>query len=161
MTDHSYGLPIARGVSMADIARQQKEIDAVNARFAGEFRVFKGIEANILADGSFDLRPDERTQFEFVVASPHSALRKTEDQTARMVAATRGSSVAILGHPRGRVFNTRPGIAADWRQVFEIAAERRVAIELDGNWHRQDLDYELARLALAAGFILSLEREDH
>jgi histidinol phosphatase-like PHP family hydrolase len=161
ITDHSHGLPIARGVSMADVARQQQEIDALNARFGHRFRIFKGIEANILGDGSLDLSPDERKVFEFVVASPHSLLRKTVDQTARMLAATGAQSVAILGHPRGRVFNTRPGITADWLRVFEVAARRRVAIEIDGNWHRQDLDYELARHALDAGCIFALDSDGH
>jgi putative hydrolase len=161
ITDHSYGLPVARGVTMANIVRQHSEIDALNAQLGEEFRVFKGIEANILVDGSLDLQPDERAVFEFVVASPHSQLRKSEDQTARMVGATGAAGVAILGHPRGRVFNTRPGITADWSRVFELAAKRRVAIELDGNWHRQDLDFELARHALDAGCIFALDSDAH
>lgn len=161
ITDHSYGLPIAGGVSMADIARQHKEIDKLNAKLGRRFRIFKGIEANILADGALDLQPDEREVFEFVVASPHSVLRRTHDQTARMVAAVRASGVAILGHPRGRMFNSRPGVAADWFEVFEIAAKRRVAVELDGNWHRQDIDYELARHALDAGCLFALDSDAH
>ena len=161
MTDHSYGLPIAGGVSMADVVRQQKEIDRLNSRFEGRFRIFKGIEANILADGALDVQPEERTVFEFVVASPHSVLRRTHDQTARMLAAVRAPGVAILGHPRGRMFNSRPGVSADWRRVFEAAAERQVAIELDGNWHRQDIDYELARHALDAGCIFALDSDAH
>jgi histidinol phosphatase-like PHP family hydrolase len=161
ITDHSYGLPIARGVTMADIARQHREIDALNARYEGSFRVFKGIEANILLDGNLDLQPDERAMFEFVVASPHSQLRRSEDQTARMLGAVRGASVAILGHPRGRMYNKRPGITADWDRVFEEAATRRVAIELDGNWHRQDIDFVLARRALQAGCIFALDSDAH
>jgi histidinol phosphatase-like PHP family hydrolase len=161
ITDHSYGLPVARGVAMADIVRQHSEVDELNARLGGAFRVFKGIEANILADGNLDLELDERAVFEFVVASPHSQLRKSDDQTARMLAATGAAGVAILGHPRGRVFNTRPGISADWPRVFELAAKRRVAIELDGNWHRQDLDFELARHALDAGCIFALDSDAH
>ena len=69
-----------------------------------------------------------------------------------MLKATGAAGVAILGHPRGRVFNTRPGITA---------ASRRVAIEIDGNWHRQDLDYELARHALDAGCIFALDSDAH
>ncbi len=161
ITDHSYGLPIARGISMADAIAQHKEIDALNAKFAGRFRVFKGIEANILADGSLDLSASERSQFEFVVASPHSQLRRTDDQTSRMLGAVKGSGVTILGHPRGRVYNSRPGVNADWLRVFEAAAERRVAIELDGNWHRQDIDFELARIALDAGCLFALDSDAH
>ncbi len=161
MTDHSYGLPIARGISMTDAGRQHQEIDKLNATLAGRFRVFKGIEANILSDGSLDLKPSERSCFEFVVASPHSQLRRTEDQTSRMLGAVMSAGVAILGHPRGRVFNTRPGVSADWRRVFEAAAKRRVAIELDGNWHRQDIDFELARVALDAGCVFALDSDAH
>ena len=161
ITDHSYGLPIARGVSMADVVRQHAEIDQLNAKLEGRFRIFKGIEANILADGNLDLQPDERAVFEFVVASPHSLLRRPEDQTARMVAATGGAGVTILGHPRGRVFNSRAGVRADWSRVFELASKRRVAIELDGNWHRQDIDFELARYALDAGCIFALDSDAH
>jgi len=161
ITDHSYGLPIARGISMAKAARQWTEIDALNAKLRGAFRVFKGIEANILADGSLDVRPDERALFEFVVASPHSLLRRTEDQTVRMVNAVKAPGVAILGHPRGRMFNSRPGITANWDAVFEAAATRGVAIELDGNWHRQDIDYLLAARALEAGCLFALDSDAH
>lgn len=161
ITDHSYGLPIAGGISMTDAVAQHLEIDRLNARLAGRFRVFKGIEANILADGNLDLQPSERSVFEFVVASPHSLLRRTEDQTRRMLAAVNAPGVAILGHPRGRVFNSRPGVKADWLRVFEVAAKRRVAIELDGNWHRQDIDFELARHARNAGCIFALDSDAH
>ena len=161
ITDHSYGLPIARGMSMTDALEQHREIDRLNATLAGRFRVFKGIEANILADGNLDLQPAERSAFEFVVASPHSQLRRPEDQTARMLAAVSASGVAMLGHPRGRVFNSRPGVSADWSRVFAAAAKRRVAIELDGNWHRQDIDFELARPALDAGCIFALDSDAH
>jgi histidinol phosphatase-like PHP family hydrolase len=161
ITDHSYGLPIARGVTMADIPRQHHEIDELNSSYDGAFRVFKGIEANILADGSLDLQPDERALFEFVVASPHSLLRRSDDQTARVLGAVRGVSVTILGHPRGRIYNSRPGITADWDRVFEEASKRRVAIELDGNWHRQDIDFALARRALQAGCIFALDSDAH
>ncbi len=161
ITDHSYGLPIARGISMEKAARQWTEIDALNARLKGSFRVFKGIEANILVDGSLDVQPDERALFEFVVASPHSQLRRKEPQTTRMVNAVKSPGVAILGHPRGRMFNSRPGIAADWDAVFAQAAKRGVAIELDGNWHRQDIDYRLAERALAAGCIFALDSDAH
>lgn len=161
VTDHSYGLPIARGISMTAAARQHKEIDDLNAKLEGTFRIFKGIEANILADGNLDLQAEERAAFDFVVASPHSLLRRPEPQTARMVAAVRGPSVAILGHPRGRMFNSRAGVIADWSRVFKVAAERQVAVELDGNWHRQDLDFELARVALDAGCLFALDSDAH
>ena len=161
VTDHSYGLPIARGMSMQDALLQHREIDALNERLDGRVRVYKGVEANILADGSLDLSVDERRVFDYVIASPHSALRKEHDQTGRMLAAVRGPGVAILGHPQGRMFNARPGVAADWEQVFVEAARLRVAVEIDGNWHRQDVDYELAAMALDAGCLFALDSDAH
>jgi histidinol phosphatase-like PHP family hydrolase len=161
ITDHSYGLPIARGMSMEDVGRQHREVDRLNKRFAGEFRVFKGIEANILPDGELDLQPAERGAFEFVVASPHSQLRRDHDQTSRMLGAVQQPGVAILGHPQGRMYNSRPGVSADWPRVFANAAKRGVAIEIDGNWHRQDVHYGLARQALEAGCIFALDSDAH
>jgi putative hydrolase len=161
ITDHSYGLPVARGMTMDAVTRQHREIDRLNAQLAGRFRIFKGIEANILADGELDLQPDERRVFEFVVASPHSMLRRDHDQTSRMLGAVRQPGVAILGHPQGRMFNNRAGVVADWPRVFAEAARRRVAIEIDGNWHRQDIHYVLAREALEAGCLFALDSDAH
>ena len=161
ITDHSYGLPVARGMSMDAVARQHREIAEVNDEFAGRVRVYRGIEANILADGSLDLQESERGLFEYVIASPHSQLRKDGDQTSRMLTAVKLAGVAILGHPQGRMYNARPGIAADWRKVFREAAARGVAIEIDGNWHRQDVDYELAAIAMEEGCLFALDSDAH
>jgi putative hydrolase len=161
VTDHSYGLPIARGMSMEQAARQHDEIDRLNAELDGRVHVYKGVEANILVDGALDLQPDERRLFDYVVASPHSLLRRDTDQTARMIAAVRQPTVAILGHPQGRMYNSRPGITADWDRVFAEAAAHGVAVEIDGNWHRQDIDYELAARALDAGCLFALDSDAH
>jgi histidinol phosphatase-like PHP family hydrolase len=161
VTDHSYGLPIAGGVSMADVARQHRDIDALNARYRGRFRLLKGIEANIRADGSVDMLPDELRRLEIVVAAPHSSLRSSADQTARMLAAVRTPGVHILGHPRGRMYGSRPGVTADWPRVFKAAADTGVAIEIDGDPARQDVDHDLARSALAAGCLFALDSDAH
>jgi len=161
VTDHSYGLPIAGGVSMADLARQHLEIDALNKRFTGRFRLLKGIEANILADGSIDMQDDELRALEVVVAAPHSALRSAVPQTSRLLKAVTRPAVHILGHPRGRKYGTRPGVAADWDVVFAAAARSGVAIEIDGDPSRQDLDHELARRAAAAGCLFALDSDAH
>jgi histidinol phosphatase-like PHP family hydrolase len=161
ITDHSYGLPIAGGMTMAQAAEQHAEIDTLNARYKGRFRLFKGIEANIRQDGTVDMEPRELEQFEFVVASPHSLLRKSVDQTPRMVGAVSQRGVSILGHPQGRRFNVRPGVGADWDRVFEVAARRQVAIEIDGSWDRQDVHYELAARALERGCIFALDSDAH
>jgi histidinol phosphatase-like PHP family hydrolase len=161
LTDHSHGLKIARGVSMADIVRQQADIDRVNAEQDGDFRLLKGIEANILADGSLDLTPDELTRFEFVVAAAHSGLRSADDQTARMLKAVQTPGVSILGHPRGRQYGTRPGVSADWDRVFAAAARANVAIEIDGDPARQDVDYTLVPRAVDAGCLIALDSDAH
>jgi putative hydrolase len=161
VTDHSYGLPIASGMSMEAVSRQHTAIDTLNERYRGEFRLFKGIEANIRADGRVDMESDELCRFEFVVASPHSALRSRTDQTARMVAAVSHPFVDILGHPRGRRYDVRPGVSADWTPVFAVAAERGVAIEIDGYPDRQDVDWTLATSALEAGCLFALDSDAH
>jgi histidinol phosphatase-like PHP family hydrolase len=161
MTDHSYGLPIASGVTMADLARQHEEIDALNGRLGGRFRMLKGIEANIRADGALDMSHDELSRVDVVVASPHSGLRITADQTSRLVTAVMTRGVHILGHPRGRMFGSRGGIVAEWPRVFEAAARSRVAIEIDGDPSRQDLDFTLAREAARAGCLVAVDSDAH
>jgi histidinol phosphatase-like PHP family hydrolase len=148
-------------MSMSDAARQHQEIDALNVRYAGRFRILKGVEANIAADGSLDLGAAERARFELVLAAPHAALRTTEDQTARMMTVVSTPGVHILAHPRGRKLASRPGIAADWDRVFAAAARTGVAIEIDGDPSRQDVDSELARRAVDAGCVLALDSDAH
>ena len=161
MTDHSYGLAVAGGMTMAKAAEQHAAIDAVNATYKRRFRFFKGVEANIRADGTIDMEEHELRQFEFIVASPHSLLRKREDQTARMVGAVSQKGVTILGHPTGRKFNVRGGVRANWDRVFRVAAQRRVAIEIDGSWDRQDVHYEMAARALELGCLFALDSDAH
>ena len=161
VTDHSYGLKIAGGVSMTELAEQHQEIDALNNKHRGTFRLLKGIEANIRADGSIDMEPHELATLEIVVAAPHSVLRSPEDQTARMVAAASAPGVHILGHPRGRMIGSRPGVTADWDRVFEAAKRSNVAIEIDGDPSRQDVDYDLARRAVDAGCLFALDSDAH
>jgi len=146
---------------MEQAVQQHAAIDALNQQYAGRFRLFKGIEANIRADGTIDMESHELRQFGFVVASPHSLLRKSVDQTARMVGAVSQPGVAILGHPMGRKYNIRPGVTADWDQVFDVAAARGVAIEIDGSFDRQDVPYALAARALAKGCLFALDSDAH
>jgi histidinol phosphatase-like PHP family hydrolase len=161
ITDHSYGLPIAGGVPMDKLAEQHREIDALNRKHKKRFRLLKGIEANIRGDGSIDMAPHELAQLEVVVAAPHSALRAAADQTPRMVAAVQARGIHILGHPRGRKYGSRPGVQADWPRVFAAAAKHGVAIEIDGDPSRQDVDYSLAKEALEAGCIFALDSDAH
>jgi histidinol phosphatase-like PHP family hydrolase len=161
VTDHSYGLKIAGGMSMADAAAQRLTIEGANARYGGRFRLLQGIEANIDAVGQLDLTDEEATTFDLVLAAPHSKLRKNDDQTDRMLTALQHPTVRILAHPRGRISGSRAGVIANWDAVFEAAAHRGVAIEIDGDPARQDLDYALARQARTFGCVFALDSDAH
>jgi putative hydrolase len=161
VTDHSGGLPIANGLSRERFAAQRAEIDRLNRGGDGSFRLLAGVEANIRVDGTVDVEPEDRARFDIVVAAPHAALRSADDQTPRMLAAVTAPGVHVLGHPRGRMYGSRPGVAADWPRVFAAAAESGVAIEIDGDPSRQDLDYDLARAAVAAGCLFALDTDAH
>src|SRR5262249_49505858 len=112
-------------------------------------------------DGSIDMTPAELAQLEYVLVAPHSGLRSSDDQTARMVAAVRAPGVHVLGHPRGRHYSERLGVQADWREVFAAAANANVAVEIDGDPWRQDIDYTLAPAALEAGCLFALDSDAH
>jgi histidinol phosphatase-like PHP family hydrolase len=161
ITDHSKGLPIARGMSVEAMAAQAREIDAVNRHHAGAFRVLRGIETNISAAGDLDLTAAELAGVEMVLAAPHSKLRTPDDQTARLVRAVSIPEVHVLAHPRGRMSDSRPGVTADWDDVFAAAVEHDVAIEIDGDPARQDLDYTYAHRACEAGCLFSLDSDAH
>ena len=161
VTDHSHGLAIASGMSMADATAQHQAIDALNATLGSRFRLIRGVEANIGADGQLDLTSEEAAQFELVLAAPHSRLRRSEDQTSRLLAAIQNPAVHILAHPRGRISGTRAGIVADWSAVFALAAREGVAVEIDGDPARQDLDHTLAERAVAAGCWFALDSDAH
>jgi histidinol phosphatase-like PHP family hydrolase len=161
ITDHGHGLSIAGGVSAAELAEQHKEIDAINRRYGKSFRLLKGVEANIQADGQLDLSAEELRSLDVVLAAPHSKLRTSEDQTMRLVTAIATPGVHVLAHPRGRKIGMRPGLTADWDLVFAAAAKLGVAIELDGDPSRQDLDFSMAKRALALECLFAVDSDAH
>ena len=158
VSDHSHGLAIAGGMSAQEAADQRRAIDDINAEHGSGFRLLQGIEANIGADGRLDLSDDEAERFEIVLAAPHAKLRSPDNQTPRLLTAVHNPHVRILAHPRGRITGSRGGIVAAWDAVFAAAADRAVAVELDGDPARQDLDYTMAAQALDAGCIFALDR---
>jgi histidinol phosphatase-like PHP family hydrolase len=159
VTDHSAGLRIARGLTADDFRRQHQEIDALNQTLGKSFRLLKGVEGNIRDDGSLDVANLE--EFDLVLAAPHGKLRGTEDQTERMLRAISVPGVHILAHPRGRKSGARAGIVADWNRVFRAAARLKVAVEIDGDPSRQDLDHTIARDAFDAGCLFALDSDGH
>jgi putative hydrolase len=161
VTDHSHGLKIAGGMSMAEAAAQREVAQEINVRTGASFRLLQGIEANIGSDGQLDLSNEEAQVFDVVLAAPHSKLRRDEDQTARLVTALQHPAVRILAHPRGRITGSRAGVVAHWKEVFAAAAAAGVAVEIDGDPSRQDLDYALASQALEAGCLFALDSDAH
>ena len=146
---------------MDEAAAQRRAIEQVNDTMSSGFRLLQGIEANIDVEGQLDLSPEEAATFDIVLAAPHSQLRGDEDQTARLVAAVENPNVRILAHPRGRMSGSRAGIVADWDAVFAAAARSGVAVEIDGDPARQDLDHTLAARALAADCLFALDSDAH
>ena len=161
VTDHSAGLPIANGLSLTRLRAQAQEIATVNKRYKGRFTLLRGVEANTRADGEVDVPPDQRAELDIVVAAPHSGLQSPADQTARMLTTVNTPGVHILGHPRGRKYDSRRGIVANWTTVFKAAAKSGVAIELDGDPSRQDLDFSQAADALSSGCLFALDSDAH
>jgi histidinol phosphatase-like PHP family hydrolase len=159
VTDHTDGLKVARGLSATGVAAQHREIDEINAATDGRFRVIKGIETNILADGSIDL--PRATPCELVLAAPHSKLESDDMQTSRLLRAIATPGVHILAHPSGRKFGKRSGLRVDWARVFDAAAKADVAIEIDGDPSRQDVPYALARQAHEAGCLIAIDSDAH
>ena len=164
ITDHSKGLKIAGGIDEQQLREQGEEIEAINAwlRSSGEkLQLLRSVELNLNPAGEGDMDDDALGELDLVLGCFHSALRKKEDQTSRYVAALRNPSVDILGHPRGRVYNFRLGLSADWPRVFATGAELDKAVEIDGYPDRQDLSPDLVALAREAGCRISLGTDSH
>lgn len=160
ITDHSEALAYG-GLPAARIAEQHAEIDAVNAE-GGEFRVLKGVEADILKDGSLDYTPKIRARFDFIIASVHSRFGMTERQmTRRILKAMDDPHTAILGHPTGRLLLSRDPYPVDLDAVFAKAAERGVAIEINADPQRLDLDWRHVRRAVEMGVTISIGADAH
>lgn len=161
ISDHSGSLRIARGLDPESVRAQWAEIDRVQAEHPG-IRILKGTECDILRDGSLDHPDDVLAGFDYVIGSLHSHLRLDErEQTARVLAALEHPRLTIWGHPTTRVPGFRPRANLDLPVLFEAAADRGVALEVNGNVGRIDLDTELAGMALAAGCRLSLGSDAH
>jgi DNA polymerase (family 10) len=124
--------------------------------------IVKGLEADILADGSLDIPEGCEDGLEYVVASVHSAFRLPEEaQTERLVRAVSHPACRVLGHPTGRLLLARPGYAVDLERVLSACAEHSVAVEINASPYRLDLDWRWARRALALGLKLAINPDAH
>jgi histidinol phosphatase-like PHP family hydrolase len=164
ITDHSKGLKIAGGINEDQLQQQGEEISVVNARLrsAGQsVRVLRSVELNLDPRGSGDMESESLNSLDLVLGCFHSSLRKKDDQTDRYLAALRNPDIQILGHPRGRIYNFRLGLTADWLQVFDLTAELDKGVEIDAYPDRQDLSLDLLKLAKKSGCRISLGTDSH
>jgi DNA polymerase (family 10) len=161
VTDHSESAFYAGGLSREKIAMQHDEIDALNAQSSG-FRVLKGIEADILADGRVDYDAAVLDSFEYVIGSVHSRLGMDGPaMTDRVLRALDDPHLTVLGHPTGRLLLTREPYAIDMSAVLEKAAEVHAAVELNADPHRLDMDWRNCRTAKELGVTVEIGPDAH
>ncbi len=161
ITDHSQSAFYANGLKPERVLAQMEEIDALNAELA-PFRVLKGIESDILSDGSLDYEPALLERFDFVVASVHTQLNMSmEKATQRVLRAIENPYTTILGHPTGRLLLSRAGYPLDWDAVLQACAQNDVAVELNAHPHRLDIDWTLIPKALDYGVRISINPDAH
>jgi DNA polymerase (family X) len=159
--DHTRNVRVVPGLDADDVRRQGEEIVAANERLA-PFRILRGIECDILPDGSLDLPDDVLAELEWVQASVHAGQRASAAEiTKRTVEAMRHPAVRCLSHPKGRIINHRPENALDLEEVFEVALETGVAVEINGLPDRLDLRDVHVRAAIEAGVPIVCSTDAH
>jgi DNA polymerase (family 10) len=127
ITDHSKTAHYAGGLTLEEIEQQQAEIDRLNAAFGDRFRIFKGIESDILPDGSLDYSDDVLRRFDFIIGSIHGQFRlDRQAQTERLVRAASNPFVTVIGHMTGRQLLRRLGYDLDFERVLAACAEHGV-----------------------------------
>jgi DNA polymerase (family 10) len=161
IADHSRSAYYARGMNRNEVLRQLEEIDRLNERYI-DFWIFKGIESDILPDGSLDYEEDILSLFDFVVASVHSNFKMDKDKmTERLVNALKNKYTTMLGHPTGRILLARNEYELDIYKVIDAAAEYNKIIEINSDPHRLDLDWRFMKYAKDNGVKLSINTDAH
>jgi DNA polymerase (family 10) len=159
--DHSQSLTVANGMSVERVRQQQEEIEIVGKRLKG-IRLFKGVECDVLADGSLDYDDDVLASFDYVVASVHSHFKQSREEiTARIIRAVRHPAVTILGHATGRLLLRREGYQVDLEAVLQAAAEAGTLVEINAHPERLDLDWVHCKRAKALGVKLVINPDAH
>jgi len=162
ITDHSKTAHYAGGLTIEEIEEQQAEIDRLNAAFGGRFRIFKGIESDILPDGSLDYPDEVLRRFDFIIGSIHGQFRlDRQAQTERLVRAASNPFITVIGHMTGRQLLRRPGYDLDIERVLAACAEHGVAVEVNGNPWRLDLDWRWLRRGIELGCKFSINPDAH
>ena len=162
VADHSQSAHYAGGLSVKEIAQQHAEADALNKRYGRSFRISKGIESDILPDGSLDYSNDVLARFDFIVASVHSRFKLApKEQTERVIRAVANPRTTILGHMTGRQLLRRPGYELDVEKVLVACSKYGVAVEINANPWRLDLDWRWHQRALELGCMMSINPDAH
>ena len=161
ITDHSKTQVIANGLTAERLMKHAAEIRRVSDRMKG-ITLLAGSEVDILADGHLDFEDAILKELDFVVASPHVALKQPpEKATDRLLRAIENRYVNVIGHPTGRLIFEREGLAFDTARIFKAAAQTGTALEINASWPRLDLNDIQARAALLAGVKLSIDTDAH
>lgn len=161
ITDHSKSASYARGLSVDNVLRQHDEIDLLNQQLA-PFRIFKGIESDILVNGDLDYPDNILSRFELVIASVHSVLRMDRQKaTSRILAAIENPFTTMLGHPSGRLLLSREAYPLDYEVLIEAAAKNNVVFELNANRFRMDIDWRYLPLCGKHGVRISVNPDAH
>ncbi len=163
IADHSRSAAYAGGLSLPRVREQHREIDALNLEYGtAGFRIFKGIESDILPDGSLDYPDEVLASFDYVVGSVHSGFGMSrEEMTRRVIRAIENPYLTILGHPTGRLLLTREGYPLDVEAVLDAAAQHGVVVEINANPHRLDLDWRHLRYAAEREVLIAINPDAH
>ncbi len=160
IADHSKAAAYAGGLSKADVLRQFKEIDALNATLG--IHLFKGTECDILPNGDLDWPAAMLAEFDYVVVSIHSNFKMSEkEMTARIINGLKQKHVTMLGHPTGRLLLSRDPYPVAMADVIKAAADYGKMIEINSYPNRLDLDWRLCRAARDAGVMISINPDAH
>ncbi|MFM6948893.1 MAG: PHP domain-containing protein, partial [Aquirufa sp.] len=161
IADHSQYAAYAGGLKPDRIIEQHEEIDLLNKKWT-DFRILKGIEADILPDGSLDYDLEILSSFDYVVASVHAGLTMDLDKAmGRLIKAIENPYTTILGHPTGRLLLTRPGYPLNMSKIIDACAANKVAIELNASPYRLDLDWRYIYEAMEKGVYISINPDAH
>ena len=161
MADHSQAAAYAGGLNVDAVKRQWDEIARLNEKLA-PFRIFKGIESDILGDGSLDYTDDILEQFEYIVVSVHSQFNLDRAKmTARIIRAIEHPCATIVGHLTGRLLLDREGYDVDVDQIIEAAARCGVAIEINAHPARLDIDWRHVKKARDHGVQIAVNTDAH
>ena len=159
--DHSKSAGYANGLQTERVMQQHQEIDLLNEELA-PFKIFKGIESDILSDGNLDYPDDVLTSFDFIVASVHSGLKMDEDKaTSRLIKAIENPFTTILGHPTGRLLLARKGYPINHKKVIDACAANNVVIELNAHPYRLDIDWRWIDYCMEKNVMISINPDAH